>query len=132
MRYLASIFLMLLIAGAAVADITVNVVIPDSAGALGNQMCSYIRVQEQASTTTWTTAKCGEVLMRRGMLATGVDITRQLGRSATIDSVNSFVSGFDTDFPLEIDPACGDGVVDADLGEECDSTPGCDLNCLLE
>jgi hypothetical protein len=111
------------------AQQVVPVTVPAAYAPRAGDLCDHIRLKYGWSTLTWSIEKCANLGIR--------EILEQWDRTYTTDASNlaartamkDAIGDFNTEFPLVVDDACGDGVVDTDLGEQCDGGAGCNEEC---
>jgi cysteine-rich repeat protein len=136
MKRLIALVLFLAASLTAATDLTVTV--PQAAVAKAVEMCDVIRVELRVRSTDWNNDTCASVFTRIGLRVYVQRQERQGQQQAVDDAVQAEVDLFDANWPVPFIRAyCGDGILDAEFGEECDDGgnedgDGCSARCKNE
>jgi len=132
------LFLILFLISSLASAANLTVVVPGSAVPNAVEMCEVLRHEVQVRSSEWSNDLCATLFTRIG-LRVYVGRAERQGQQQMIDAaVQAEIDLFDTNWPQPFTKAvCGDGVLDAEFGEECDdgntdSGDGCDNFCRIE
>ncbi len=103
-------------------------------------LCEDTRIGRRVPILDWTTSDCASDFLQRGARTTFRNRARSDANSIADKSVGDAMELFDLNFPspsILKATRCGDGVIQAEFGEECDDGnnergDGCTADCLTE
>jgi len=106
--------------------------VPNAVATRATELCEVLRLQLTVRSSDWNNNACASELLRQGLRSYERSVSRDTAELVARAAVMSNLDAFDTNFPIAYTSAvCGDSVVDAEFGEQCDPPDGstCDVEC---
>jgi len=125
---------MLLSLPASAVDLVCSVPGPNVARA--SQLCAELRQALHIRSADWSNSICASQFLRLGLIQGEKSSTRRLFLTTVAETIGVAVDDFTLTWPPPVAATCGDGILDAEFGEQCDdgnSIPGdgC-TSCVLD
>ncbi len=126
---------MLLASSAGAVDLVCSV--PDANVPRSVELCEELRLALRVRTTDWTNDVCATEFLRMGLIEGERRSTRKAFNATVNSAIGSAVRDFAATWTRPTAAVCGDGITDAEFGEECDDgnridNDGCSASCSIE
>ena len=120
--------------------VVVDCTVPGDIVANIMDLCEDTRIERRVPSSDWTTEDCASDFLQRGARQKYRNKMRSAADITADSSVHAAMEVFDLHFPspsIVKASRCGDGILDAEFGEECDdgnnaNGDGCSSECLSE
>jgi len=91
------------------------------------ELCEELRKQVRVRSSDWNLDECKTELFRRALRERVAASARDSIKTSRRDAERVALVDFDSKFEMQATRAfCGDGIIDAFLGEECDGGANCE------
>lgn len=111
--------------------------VPDTSVTRGSELCNEARIRLRVRAADWNNNVCATYFLRLGLIEAEKISTKRAFTESLNTAVRDAVTTLTTSWPPPTRAECGDGILDAEFGEQCDdgnviAGDGCNASCQTE